>query len=435
MELPYQSPWKNQMRLSGIDFLEDRNKAVICSTDGDVWLVEGVLQQEGKLIWKRIASGLFQPLGIKIVDKKIFVTCRDQLVKLHDLNGDEEIDYYESFNSDHQVTNHFHEFAMGLQTDKEGNFYYAKSARHARRSLVPQHGTLLKVSKDGQETSIVAHGFRAANGVCINPDGSFIVTDQEGHWNPMNRINWVTPTNKFYGNMYAYNPSSDSSDTGMEPPLTWVERDIDRSPSELLWVDSKAWGPLNGSLLSFSYGYGKVFIVPHEKIGNQMQGGVFELPIPTFSTGVMRGRFNPADGQLYACGLSAWGSAQPELGGFYRIRYNGEKTIVPLALHVLANGIRIKFSHELNKKNVEDIASYQVQTWDLKRSRKYGSDHYNTKSLIVKNATLSKDGKEIFLTIMDVKPTNVMEVKFQFLDDTGKPVKGLIQNTINQIGK
>ena len=435
MELPYQSPWKNQMRLSGIDFLADRNKAVICSTDGDVWLVEGVLQQEGKLTWKRIASGLFQPLGIKIVDKKIFVTCRDQLVKLHDLNGDEEIDYYESFNSDHQVTNHFHEFAMGLQTDKEGNFYYAKSARHARRALVPQHGTLLKVSKDGQETSIVAHGFRAANGVCINPDGSFIVTDQEGHWNPMNRINWVTPTNKFYGNMYAYNPSSDSSDTGMEPPLTWVERDIDRSPSELLWVDSKAWGPLNGSLLSFSYGYGKVFIVPHEKIGNQMQGGVFELPIPTFSTGVMRGRFNPGDGQLYACGLSAWGSAQPELGGFYRIRYNGEKTIVPLSLHVLANGIRIKFSHELNKKNVEDITSYEVQTWDLKRSRKYGSDHYNTKALIVKNATLSKDRKEIFLTIMDVKPTNVMEVKFQFLDDTGKPVKGLIQNTINQIGK
>ena len=435
MELPYQSPWKNQMRLSGIDFLADRNKAVICSTDGDVWLVEGVLQQEGKLTWKRIASGLFQPLGIKIVDKKIFVTCRDQLVKLHDLNGDEEIDYYESFNSDHQVTNHFHEFAMGLQTDKEGNFYYAKSARHARRALVPQHGTLLKVSKDGQETSIVAHGFRAANGVCINPDGSFIVTDQEGHWNPMNRINWVTPTNKFYGNMYAYNPSSDSSDTGMEPPLTWVERDIDRSPSELLWVDSKAWGPLNGSLLSFSYGYGKVFIVPHEKIGNQMQGGVFELPIPTFSTGVMRGRFNPADGQLYACGLSAWGSAQPELGGFYRIRYNGEKTIVPLSLHVLANGIRIKFSHELNKNNVEDIKSYQVQTWDLKRSRKYGSDHYNTKALIVKNATLSKNGKEIFLTIMDVKPTNVMEVKFQFLDDIGKPVKGLIQNTINQIGK
>jgi len=435
MELPYKSPWKNQMRLSGIDFLEDKNKAVICSTDGDVWLVEGILKSSGKLTWKRLASGLFQPLGIKIVDKKIFVTCRDQLVKLHDLNADGEIDFYESFNSDHQVTNHFHEFAMGLQTDKEGNFYYAKSARHARRSLVPQHGTLLKVSKDGQSTTIIAHGFRAANGVCINPDGSFIVTDQEGHWTPMNRINWVQPGNKFYGNMFAYNASKDSSDNAMEQPLTWIEKDIDRSPSELLWVDSKAWGPLNGSLLSFSYGYGKVFVVPYEKIGNQMQGGVFELPIPTFSTGVMRGRFNPGDGQLYACGLSAWGSAQPELGGFYRIRYNGEKATIPIGVHVQAKGILIRFSHELNSKDVENIKSFQVQTWDLKRARTYGSDHYNTKTLPVTSATLSKDKKEVFLTITGIKPTRIMEINFQFMDEKGQPIKGLIQNTIHQVGQ
>jgi hypothetical protein len=86
--------------------------------------------------------------------------------------------------------------------------------------------------------------------------------------------------------MFGYNPSKDSSDKGMEQPLVWVEKDVDRSPSELLWVDSKKWGPLNGSLLSFSYGYGKVFVVPHEKIGNQIQGGLFELPIPKFSTGL-----------------------------------------------------------------------------------------------------------------------------------------------------
>ena len=194
------------------------------------------------------------------MNEKIFVTCRDQLVKLNDLNGDGETDFYESFNSDHQVTNHFHEFAMGLQTDTEGNFYYAKSARHARRALVPQHGTLLKISKDGSTTEIIATGFRAANGVCINPDGTFIVTDQEGHWNPMNRINWVTK-GKFYGNMFGYNPPADSSNSGMEQPLVWVERSIDQSPSELLWVESKNWGPLNGSLLNLSYGYGKILNV------------------------------------------------------------------------------------------------------------------------------------------------------------------------------
>ena len=59
------------------------------------------------------------------------MTCRDQLVVLHDLNADGEIDFYECLNSDHQVTEHFHEFAMGLQVDAAGNFYYAKS--HATR--------------------------------------------------------------------------------------------------------------------------------------------------------------------------------------------------------------------------------------------------------------------------------------------------------------
>src|SRR5690606_11415 len=243
---------------------------------------------------------------------------------------DGETDFYESFNSDHQVTDHFHEFAMGLQADKEGNLYYAKSARHAREALVPQHGTLIKVSRDGLKTEIIATGFRAANGVCINPDVSFIVTDQEGHWNPMNRINWVQKDH-FYGNMFGYKPPADSSNEGMEQPLVWVERHLDQSPSELLWVDSDKWGPLNGSLLNFSYGYGKVFIVLHEKVGGQMQGGMFELPVPAFSTGVMRGRFNAYDGQLYACGLSAWGSTQTlQLGGLFRIRYDGSPVVVPI---------------------------------------------------------------------------------------------------------
>jgi hypothetical protein len=51
----------------------------------------------------------------------------------------------------------------------------------------------------------------------------------------------------------------------MNDPMIWVDREFDRSPSELVWVDSEKWGPLNGSLLSFSYGYGKMQLVLHEE--------------------------------------------------------------------------------------------------------------------------------------------------------------------------
>ena len=434
MNPPFDSPWKNQFRLSGLDFFKDPNKGVISSTDGDVWLVEGFTTNSKKLTWQRIASGLFQPLGIKVINEEIFVTCRDQLVKLHDLNGDRETDFYESFNNDHQVTDHFHEFAMGLQADKEGNFYYAKSARHAREALVPQHGTLIKVSKDGLNTEIIATGFRAANGVCLNPDGTFIVTDQEGHWNPMNRINWVKKGG-FYGNMFGYNPPSDSTDLGMTPPLAWVERDRDQSPSELLWVNSKKWGPLNGKLLNLSYGYGKVFVVPYEKIGDQVQGGIFELPVPRFSTGVMRGRFNPGDGQLYLCGLSAWGSTQPQLGGLYRIRKVDQPLTIPVGIKATTKGIELNFTDALDAKSVADVAHYTVKTWDLLRSRKYGSKHYNEQTLAVTQATLGKDKKSIKLTIPNIKPTWVMEIQYQLKDERGKSLDGLVQNTVHQLGK
>ena len=209
------------MRTSGFDYFEGGRSAAVCTWNGDVWIVDGLDQSEGVLQWQRVASGLFQPLGLRIVDGNIYVGCRDMIALLRDHDGDREADYVEVFNNDHQVTEHFHEFAMGLQTDEEGNFYYAKSARHALPAVVPHHGTLLRVSKDGRKTDILATGFRAANGVCLNPDGSFIVTDQEGHWNPKNRINWVKGTGRddFYGNMFGYHAITDSSDAAMTPPL------------------------------------------------------------------------------------------------------------------------------------------------------------------------------------------------------------------------
>ena len=128
-----QNPWNSWMRLGGFDFFPNNpDRAAVCTWMGDVWLVDGVTGNLEELKWRRICSGLFQPLGLKIVDRVIHVACRDQIARLHDLNGDLEIDWIECFNNDHQVTEHFHEFAMGLQTDDAGNFYYAKSARHAK---------------------------------------------------------------------------------------------------------------------------------------------------------------------------------------------------------------------------------------------------------------------------------------------------------------
>lgn len=434
LTLPNANPWESIMRIGAFDFLPDGKSAALCTWNGDVWTVTGLSAKPSTLEWKRIASGLFQPLGLKVVDEKIYVTCRDQIAVLRDLNCDGEADFIECFNNDAQVTEHFHEFAMGLQSDAAGNFYYAKSACHARPAVVPHHGTLLRVSADGSRTDILANGFRAANGVCINPDGTFFVTDQEGHWTPKNRINRVVPDGGFYGNILGYTAVTDTRDSAMRQPLCWITNAKDRSPAELLWVPLGVWGSLGGSLLNTSYGYGRLYLVPHESIGDIWQGGMVQLPMPDFPTGIMRARFHPVEGQLYAAGCSVWASSTQAPGGFYRVRYAGAAVHLPLAVRAREDGLVLTFSEPLDASAAIEIGRFRLKKWHLARTSNYGSKHLDeTVAEIVRCSLL--DPRSVLLEVEGFAPAQCYELSYDLIDSTGAPFTGNLHGTVHQLGE
>lgn len=431
--LPTDNPWQSWMRPSGFDFTPDGRAAIVATWNGDVWRVDGLMARApAQLRWRRVATGLFQPLGVKFRGTELFVSCRDQLVRLRDLDGDGEMDFIENFNNDHQVTEHFHEFAMGLQIDDAGNFYYAKSGRHALDSVVPHHGTLLRVSADGTRTDILATGFRAANGVCLNNDGTFFVTDQEGFWTPKNRINRVK-VGGFYGNMFGYTSVTNTSDASMEPPMVWVTNAKDRSPAELVWVPKDAWGAIGGALLNLSYGTGRAFIVPHEQVGGQWQGAVCELPMPAFDTGIMRGRF-AADGALYACGLFGWAGNATAPGGFHRIRRGEKAAHVPLAVHARKGALTVTFSDPIDPASVT-ADGFAFKVWSLKRSASYGSKHYDEHALEIPGASLSADGRTVRVEIPTLEPTQCYELKARLRGADAATIERSLHGTIHQLAE
>ncbi len=432
IDLPVDNPWRARLRPTGIDFLPGGRQAVVCTWDGDVWRIDGLEPGRDTVTWRRVAAGLFQPLGIKVRDGEVFVACRDQLVRLRDLNGDGEADFLEAFNTDHQVTEHFHEFAMGLQTDAAGNFYYAKSARHARPALVPQHGTLLRVSADGARTELLATGFRAANGVCLNPDGSFFVTDQEGHWMPKNRINHVPPSGGFFGNLYGYHDVTDPSDAAMRPPLVWITNAKDRSPAELLWVPPGRWGPLAGALLHTSYGNGRLFLVPHETVpGGRGHGAVIELPLPAFPTGIMRGRFHPAGDDLYVVGMTAWATNQTASGGLYRLRPTGRPLGLPRSLHARADGLALTFTEPLDPASIAP-AAFTYETWTLRRSEKYGSAHHDERTRAIARVRLL-DERTVLVTPEDFAPVQCYRLGYTLRGRDGASISGSMDGTLHGV--
>lgn len=435
---PTENPWRSWMRLGGFDFFADGRRAAVCTWNGDVWKVEGIDDDLSQLRWRRIATGLFQPLGLKIVDDAIYVCCRDQIVRLHDLNGDGEADWHESFNNDHIITEHFHEFAMDLQRDAAGAFYYTKGARHAADAVVAHHGTLLKVSADGLSTEVVAHGFRAPNGLGFGPNGSFLVSDQEGHWTPMNRLNLVKPGG-FYGYMQSYHPGERPTD--YDRPICWIHKSVDRSPAAMLMVESDRFGLPRGSILSTSYGTGEIHHVLHEEVEGQIQGGIVTLPI-IFDTGVMRGRFRPVDGQLYVCGLFGWSSNRTSPGGFYRVRYTGKPLNMPVGLNATKDGVRITFSDPLDREEAGLADNYAVERWDYKWLPRYGSDEWKVSdgtpgrdAMVVERVEVSDDGRTVFLRMPDMRPAMQMQIRYRLDTAGGEAIAQTITHTVHRLGR
>jgi hypothetical protein len=233
--------------------------------------------------------------------------------------------------------------------------------------------------------------------------------------------------------MWGYHEVTDASDSAMEPPVCWITNEFDRSPAELVRVTSDAWGPLKGSLLNLSYGNGKVFVVPYETVDGLMQGGMCALPIPPLPTGVMRGRFHPRNGGLYACGMFAWAGNQTAPGGFYRIRATGKPMFLPSGLHVTKEGLQITFTEPIDRAFVSDLSNYSVRTWSLRRSANYGSKHYDEKPLDVSAASLSEDGHSVFLTLPEMRPTWSMEIRYRLKGPMSVPCEGTIHNTIHHL--
>src|SRR5690606_34172975 len=119
IELPLDNPWKVLLYCAGHDFLSD-GTALVCTMQGDVWRVEGLdapTDRPGTARWRRFASGLHHPLGLVVTNDEIYVQCRDQLTRLHDLNDDGEADFYECISKAFTTSPAGHDYICGLERD------------------------------------------------------------------------------------------------------------------------------------------------------------------------------------------------------------------------------------------------------------------------------------------------------------------------------
>ncbi len=424
IELPYDNPWNAQLFCGGHDFLPNGD-ALVCTMQGDVWRVSGLdsgPDVNGKVTWRRFASGLHHALGLVVADDGIYVQCRDQLTRLTDLNNDGEADFYECFSNAFKTSPAGHDFICGLQRDTAGNFYTASGNQG-----------LLRISPDGQDVKVLATGFRNPDGLGILPDGTLTVPVSEGEWTPASAINAVR-RNVAATSSLENSATAKSHRQGDQPPhfgyrgprdgqppelpLVYLPRALDNSSGGQAFVGSDKFGPLKDQLLHFSFGAGTWFVVLRDEVNGQLQGAVVPMT-GDFLSGVHRGRFHPNDGQLYVTGMAGWGSYTPDDGCFQRVRFTGDKFQMPVGFHLHENGVKIDFDQPLDKSIAADIGRQFAQCWNYRYSGAYGSVEFSTTHpgvaghdpLAITSAYVLNDGKSLFLEIPGLQPVSQLHLR------------------------
>jgi hypothetical protein len=418
--------------IAGLGFYANGDAAV-CTAHGDVWIVRGLDDKLEHVTWQRFATGLYQPLGLEVVDDNVYVLCRDQITCLHDNNNDGEADFYETFNNDLIDQGQPHAYAMRLDRTADGSFVFLKSGE-------PPHGSaLLRVSADGMKLDVIARGFRHPFGLGVGPRGEITVADNEGNWIPSSKIDLITPDG-FYGFLGSAKEQGVSSAPAR--PLCYVPKVADNSSGGQFWNTSRQWTDYNrNEMFHFSWGRCTMHAVLRQPIGETQQAATVQVPGVTFAAGPAEAAFHPIDGQLYVVGLDGWQTAATVDGTFDRVRWTGKPMRLPTAFAACADGIELSFDTPLERSSAQDPSNYQIEEWNYRWSETYGSFHYclsdpqkiGHDKLPVQQAALSEDGKRVFLTVPNLQPVDQLHIDVNTKCASGEPMKCDVYATIHAL--
>lgn len=401
--------------VGGMDFMSD-SSLLVCTWDslGPVYKLEGVVRADAeKIKVTRIASGLAEPLGLKVVNDTIYVLQKQELTRLVDHDKDGVIDEYQTVCDGWRVSANFHEFAFGL-VYKDGYFYAALATAiepggASAKPQIPDRGKVIRISKKDGSFEFIAHGLRTPNGVGIGVDNEIFITDNQGDWLPSSKVVHVQPGAWFGSRSVDFEGTAALTET---KPVVWLPQDeIGNSPSQPVYINV---GQYKGQQLHGEVTHGGLKRVFIEKVNQAYQGAVFRFT-QGLEGGVNRVIWGP-DGALYVGMVGNpgnWGHAGGKWYGIQKLIPNGKTAFEMLAVRAKSNGMEIEMTEPIADEFGNAMSDYEVQQWYYLPTQDYGGPKMNLKTLPIQSLNISEDRKKIFLELKGMEPGHVVYVRLK----------------------
>jgi len=396
-------------KVGGMAFRND-GKLVVASwdLDGAVFLIDPDAPQEQRV--RRIAEGLHEPLGLTIVDDRVFVLQKQELTELVDTDGDEVIDRYRAVSYDWPSSSNFHSFAFGLE-HRDEHFYFLLSicvlpGGASCPEQLPTQGKLLRADHAGN-VEVVASGFRTPNGITFGPGGELFVTDNQGDWLPSSKL-LLVEEGGFYGSRAV--PDAGVLERQEISPAVWLPQDeVGNSPTQPLVLTE---GPYSGQLIFgdvYNGGIKRVFL---ESVNGRPQGAAFH-----FSAG-LQGAVNRllrgADGAIYVGEVGNppnWGEYDKPWFGLERLQWTGNEAFEILAVRAQSDGFLIELTQALAAGLELSPADVLAKQWFYYPNEQYGGPKYDETALAVGDVEVAQDRRSIRLRIPALKAGYVVYLR------------------------
>ncbi len=433
--VPLKNAYNSWMRTSSLAFFPDGRLAV-GTLPGDVWILSGINDKLDKINWQRFAAGLYEPLGMKVVDGVLTVITRGRLVKLHDYNNDGEADFYEAFFNEDEPDKGWHAYNFDLEVGKDGSFYYGRTGGFSQWS-VP--GGVVKVSSDGKSSQVIGAGLRVPNGIGKLPDGRITLGDNQGTYVPASKIS-ITSPNAFHGAGSWFKHGDKYDPEKIVQPIVYMPQELDSSSGGQLWVEKdKRLGPLSGQYFHTSYGKAATMYVMMDKINDVIQGAVYSLPLK-MESGTMRAAKSPVDGQLYYSGLTGWQAGATQEGSIQRLRYTGKSGIYLTKAKARKDRLQLTFTEPISPKSINK-ESFTASAWNYQWSKGYGSPQFKPSEpetrgideLEIDSLELSDDGLTLTVEIPNLNPCHNLKLGFAVKGENGAELSGPVYFTIHEL--
>lgn len=439
-----QLPLPREVMPTALAWRED-GTLIVASLKGRVWLAH---DSDGDGLEDRLtlySDDLAAPYGVAAHGDAIDVINKYALLRLIDADGDGRAERTEVLCSGWGHTDDYHDWAIGLPRDEDGNYYVTLPCQQDNRApaAAALRGTAIKLiprepTRDNPQRyriEEICAGLRFPNGVALSRSGDLFATDNQGNYKPFNELNHLLPGER-YGFINKLEAKPGFRPPRREPavniPHPWTRSVngiafLDTPPAVRRRLGRDVFGPFEGHVIGCEYNERMLVRISLEPADDSFQGAVypFSLPVPddapTFE-GPLVCQVAP-DGGIYVGSIhdSGWGGGA-NTGSIVRLTPRGEWPPGIAEMRAAPDGFVLEFTAPIEISAASDIGNYTLSSYRRESTPAYGGSDLDRHTETITAVEVAPNGRHVKLVVDHLREGYVYELRLGNLSTADQPL-------------